>query len=174
MSHPDNEFANFQYVFCSSGVYLSGNITVLGSSNLVASNIKSGVNIFGVTGTYTGSTPSTAVRLNGNSEYDGVITDGYLSAPMDESYTAPSRIMTILWGDSGEYTFIWVPGVGYGVGYKFSIGSYTSDPGTSNVTIYDDGSRILYLSLSSDKKTIHVTGEGRPASLNSLWVVIFY
>ena len=36
----------------NSGQYLSGNQTIKGDSNLVANNIKSGVNIFGVTGTY--------------------------------------------------------------------------------------------------------------------------
>ena len=54
----------------SSGVYLSGNITVLGSSNLVASNIKSGVNIFGVTGTYTDdATASNSRILSGYTAY---------------------------------------------------------------------------------------------------------
>lgn len=38
----------------SSGTYATGNIYVSGSSNLVASNIKSGVSIFGVTGTLAG------------------------------------------------------------------------------------------------------------------------
>ena len=36
----------------ASGVYMSGNITVKGDANLVASNIKKGVKIFGITGTY--------------------------------------------------------------------------------------------------------------------------
>ena len=40
----------------SSGKYTTGAVTVSGSSNLTASNIKSGVNIFGVTGTLS-STP---------------------------------------------------------------------------------------------------------------------
>lgn len=39
----------------SAGKYASGDIKVLGSSNLVSSNIKNGVSIFGVTGSYTGS-----------------------------------------------------------------------------------------------------------------------
>ena len=39
----------------SSGVYTTGNITVAGDNNLVAGNIKNGVSIFGVSGTYTGS-----------------------------------------------------------------------------------------------------------------------
>lgn len=38
----------------SSGQYLSGNQTIQGDGNLVASNIKSGVSIFGVSGSYTG------------------------------------------------------------------------------------------------------------------------
>ena len=40
----------------SSGKYTTGAVTVSGSSNLTASNIKNGVNIFGVTGTLS-STP---------------------------------------------------------------------------------------------------------------------
>ena len=39
----------------ASGQYLSGAQTIKGDSNLVAGNIKSGVSIFGVTGTYAGS-----------------------------------------------------------------------------------------------------------------------
>lgn len=38
----------------ASGRYLTGTQTIKGDSNLVAGNIKSGVDIFGVTGTYTG------------------------------------------------------------------------------------------------------------------------
>ena len=46
----------------SSGYYTGGNIIVAGDSNLVAGNIKSGVSIFGVTGTLTqGSGDSEAV-----------------------------------------------------------------------------------------------------------------
>lgn len=39
----------------ASGRYLTGTQTIKGDSNLVASNIKSGVSIFGVTGSYEGS-----------------------------------------------------------------------------------------------------------------------
>lgn len=38
----------------ASGRYTIGNVTVAGSANLVPTNIKSGVNIFGVTGTFEG------------------------------------------------------------------------------------------------------------------------
>ena len=36
----------------SSGVYMTGNITLKGDQNLIAQNIKKGVTIFGVVGTY--------------------------------------------------------------------------------------------------------------------------
>ena len=44
----------------SSGKYLSGTQTIKGDSNLVASNIKSGVSIFGVSGNYTGNGTDTS------------------------------------------------------------------------------------------------------------------
>jgi hypothetical protein len=40
----------------AAGTYCSGAQTIKGDANLVASNIKSGVSIFGVTGTYAGTT----------------------------------------------------------------------------------------------------------------------
>ena len=45
----------------SSGQYLSGAQTIKGDADLVAGNIKSGVEIFGVTGSYIGSGLATAV-----------------------------------------------------------------------------------------------------------------
>ena len=44
----------------SSGKYLSGTQTIKGDSNLVASNIKSGVSIFGVNGNYIGNGTDTS------------------------------------------------------------------------------------------------------------------
>ncbi len=37
-----------------AGVYLSGKQTIKGDANLLAENIKEGVELFGITGTYTG------------------------------------------------------------------------------------------------------------------------
>lgn len=47
----------------ASGKYTTGAVTVAGDSDLVASNIKSGVNIFGVNGSYAGS-PVICVSAN--------------------------------------------------------------------------------------------------------------
>ena len=46
-----------QQTAVATGRYTTGPVYVAGSSNLIASNIKSGVNIFGVTGSYQGNTP---------------------------------------------------------------------------------------------------------------------
>lgn len=46
----------------SKGYYASGSVIVSGSANLTAANIKSGVNIFGVTGTYQGSGGDTSIE----------------------------------------------------------------------------------------------------------------
>lgn len=45
----------------SSGTYLTGTQTISGDSNLVATNIKNGVSIFGVTGSYSGASGWTKV-----------------------------------------------------------------------------------------------------------------
>ena len=52
----------------AKGQYLSGNQTIQGDENLKASNIKSGVSIFGVSGSYTGNRGEiTSIRQSGNS-----------------------------------------------------------------------------------------------------------
>lgn len=48
----------------AASIYLSGVQTIKGDSNLVAGNIKSGVSIFGVSGTYTGSGSSNSGNNN--------------------------------------------------------------------------------------------------------------
>ena len=57
----------------ASGQYLSGTQTIKGDANLVAGNIKSGVSIFGVTGTYAGGGSSGGSGNNNVEAY--AITD---------------------------------------------------------------------------------------------------
>jgi len=47
----------------TDGKIVDGNITIAGDTNLIASNIKSGVSIFGITGTYTGGGGSTTTII---------------------------------------------------------------------------------------------------------------
>lgn len=46
----------------ASGIYLSGTQTIKGDANLIASNIKDGVPIFGVTGSYSGGSGDTTLN----------------------------------------------------------------------------------------------------------------
>ena len=77
----------------AAGTYLSGTQTIKGDSNLVASNIKSGVSIFGVSGTASALDSRTVVIGNDSVED---ITVSYVEA--DGSFS-PSYIIS-----SGEYT----------------------------------------------------------------------
>ena len=57
----------------AAGKYLSGAQTIKGDANLVASNIKSGVSIFGVVGSYGGSggiTPTGTISITENGTHD--------------------------------------------------------------------------------------------------------
>lgn len=53
----------------SSGYYTIGNIIVKGDSNLIASNIRNGVTIFGITGTFTGEDTTTPTIIIDGIEY---------------------------------------------------------------------------------------------------------
>ena len=77
----------------AAGTYLSGTQTIKGDSNLVASNIKNGVSIFGVAGT--ASTLDSRTVVIGNDSVED-ITVSYVEA--DGSFS-PSYIIS-----SGEYT----------------------------------------------------------------------
>lgn len=64
----------------ASGTYLSGTQTIKGDSNLVAGNIKSGVSIFGVTGSYTGSgSSSTSTTMKSGTTTSATINTGLSS-----------------------------------------------------------------------------------------------
>ena len=53
--------------FISAGKYITGSQTIKGDANLVASNIASGVSIFGVTGTHSGGGLTCTISGNGSS-----------------------------------------------------------------------------------------------------------
>ena len=58
-------------VAVESGKYTTGTVYVKGDSNLTADNIKSGTNIFGVTGSYVDSTP---IEISTDAGMEAVLT----------------------------------------------------------------------------------------------------
>lgn len=73
----------------SSGKYLAGDQTLLGDSNLVADNIRKNITLFGITGTYTGTTePDETVRFI---DYDGSVLYAYTPTEFANLSSLPSN-----------------------------------------------------------------------------------
>jgi len=92
----------------SAGTYLTGNQVISGDSDLVAGNIKSGVQIFGVTGSYTGLDTSDATAtagdiISGLTAYaDGRKLEGSLIV---QKYYTGSTVPSGSLGNNGDIYF---------------------------------------------------------------------
>lgn len=71
-----------QQTAVASGRYTTGTVYVAGDADLVASNIKKGVNIFGVAGTYDGGLPSNVFEFSNSSAVSG--SNATLRAGVDD------------------------------------------------------------------------------------------
>ena len=82
----------------ASGTYLTGTQTIEGDADLVAGNIKDGVTIFGVTGTYDGggggSTTIDELNVTANGTYTA--QTGHAYSPVLVNVTSPSSVGTLL------------------------------------------------------------------------------
>ena len=133
--------------------YLSGAQTIKGDANLVAGNIKSGVNIFGVTGTYAGGGSSGG---NGNNNVEAyVITD---TNPSVSFKTASGTIK--IWG----YGTITSSG-GWG-GQTTSLVAFEGDKYHKSAIYGGPSSTNLSLSISNGKLT------GLPSGLSAISAIV--
>lgn len=88
-----------QQTAVGAGTYCSGNIIVAGNGNFVAGNIKKGVNIWGVVGTFEGYVPtSTDLYLRGNNIAGWTIVEGRTGSRFD------SGMISIVSPAPGEHT----------------------------------------------------------------------
>ena len=137
----------------ASGQYLSGTQTIKGDANLVAGNIKSGVNIFGVTGTYAGGGSSGG---NGNNNVEAyAITD---TNPSVSFKTASGTIK--IWG----YGTITSSG-GWG-GQTTSLVTFEGDKYHKSAIYGGPSSTNLSLSISNGKLT------GLPSGLSAISAIV--
>ena len=137
----------------ASGQYLSGTQTIKGDANLVAGNIKSGVSIFGVTGTYTGGGSS------GGSGNNNV-----------EAYAVTSTSPSVSFKTASGTIKIW----GYG-----TISSSSGWGGTTTSLIAFDGNKYyksaVYGSPSSTSLSLSISNgklTGLPSGLSAISAIV--
>lgn len=133
----------------AAGTYCSGAQTIKGDANLVAGNIKSGVSIFGVTGSYEGSgggsgggsIPTYTLTIESdNGVYSGyactVFRDGAIAAEntiqvFSDAYTTPHTIENVVCNSpiaiSPSYSM---------PGFSITNGSLSVPTGTNTVRLY--------------------------------------
>ena len=137
----------------ASGQYLSGTQTIKGDANLVAGNIKSGVSIFGVTGTYAGSGSS------GGSGNNNVEAYAVTSTNPSVSFKTASGTIKI-WG----YGTITSQG-GWG-GQTTSLIAFAGDKYYKGAVYGGPSSTSLSLSISGGKLT------GLPSGLSAISAIV--
>lgn len=118
----------------SGGRWLTGAQTIKGDSNLVASNIKSGVSIFGVSGSYSGQYKfsyfsgisrysSTEIRIPVDLDIDYVVGVAIKSNDfIHGDWTYNGGLFSVMWWDNGTE---------YGDGNRWRL-STTGDAGTGS------------------------------------------
>lgn len=112
-----------------SGQYLSGAQTILGDSNLISTNIKAGVNIFGVQGNLTVSSGTFNSSMFSLGMYGGA-NHQVITFPIEVT-----RLIAIIFPVDGNDRLIWIAG-GKGTQYPSlpTIGSQSSYILTQNST----------------------------------------
>lgn len=137
----------------ASGQYLSGTQTIKGDANLVAGNIKSGVSIFGVTGTYAGGGSS------GGSGNNNVEAYAITNTSPSVSFKTTSGTIKI-WG-YGTMT----SSSGWG-GQTTSLIAFDGNKYYKSAVYGSPSSTSLSLSISNGKLT------GLPSGLSAISAIV--
>lgn len=127
-----------------SGKYLSGTQTIKGDANLLAENIKSGISIFGVTGTYESSGSS-----GGKNVAQGTITGaGTNAVTIDTGLNSFTTLLVVKDSFVSATTgieILVVNGIdGTCRGFGVSAGSYVKSPSISVGAVTVNGGTVTY------------------------------
>lgn len=134
----------------SSGRYTTGTVYVAGSSNLVASNIKSGVNIFGVTGNLV-TTSFCNVTIKNNTSVSLYTSYGLADSPVINAnssatakfpkgydfyvYNRKNVSIELQSSTSNEIDGIWATSFSFGSNRLFALRIDVSAPDSATITI---------------------------------------
>ena len=129
----------------SSGQYLNGDQIVKGDVHLVASNIKSGISLFGVTGTFTSDANAIANQiLSGKTAYvKGNKITGSMSNKAGATVTASTTT------SDATYTYVTIPAAGY---YDTS-----SKVKVENNKLSGNYDKVMYSSNAGNGTSVNVT-----------------
>ena len=86
--------------------YCTGDVVIKGDNNLVPSNIKSGISIFGVTGTYTGGTLDKQYRTASVTPTFESTSNGDMCVVVDNGVCAITPAYLLLYADPESWTTI--------------------------------------------------------------------
>ena len=120
----------------SAGQYLQGDQTIKGDANLVAENIKSGVSIFGITGTHSGGFQVKSITTSGN--YNSSAYRGSYWAAIDNN---GNLLLVVTGGTNTSYESIYFP--------DFSAPSGVTQVGESFSTYTSMTASMLYCTVFS-------------------------
>ena len=144
----------------AAGKYLSGTQTIAGSSNLVAGNIKSGVSIFGVTGSYKGELPATLTSVSAPTW-----SQGGINAQSGSTNSASNRVRSGYMTFSGAAVIVQAP-TGYKIGVREfdNASSYTYQNWFSpnNTLIFPLNSNVKYRFVLGKTDDSNITPSSAP------------
>ena len=128
----------------SSGQYLTGTQTIKGDANLVAGNIKSGISIFGVTGTYIGSSSGGSTTGSGLPSTitagDTPVASSWVTSKVTDSSNETHTGVSLTIKKTGTYRFKILASSS---GNSYSGSSYPT------VYLYKNGSSVESASINT-------------------------
>lgn len=122
---------------CAANHWTTGNIVIAGSGNLTAGNIKNGITIFGIRGTFQGWVDNTSSW----SSTTRVVLEDY--EPSDDDYNAAGFCWRAASNITRNWNYIWIDMI-------YRLRESYSDWGTTTITSYSDVEGASWIWFGTD------------------------